>query len=157
MQDTELTKVIGSGAFQSQSTFVSTHSSWVEARTSYFQRQLRTPASDIRQAVWEGLLRASMLYIPGEQSLYTWAYRYVLQALSLSRLGIQTAASVPETTIRRYRKVLSAANGDIWKALDLAASGRYHISVSTVHSVHMALQPPMEMTDYLRLEDQGEL
>jgi hypothetical protein len=136
--------------------FVSEHQDWVAARASYFAKQLRSPYEDVQQAVWEGLIWAYRVYIPGEQSLRTWSYTYILKALSYSRLGVRGSVTVPESTLERYKRLMKEAGYDIWTALDLAGRGVAKMTPVTLHLVHMALQPPMELTEFLRREDASE-
>lgn len=136
--------------------FVAEHAVWVDARAAYFTKQLRSPYADVSQAVWEGLVRAHRLYEPGAAALHTWAYRYVLQALSDSRLGIRSSLTVPESTLKRYRKLMVDAGHDIWVALELSERRKHKISPATVHLVHMALLPPVELSEIIRREDDDE-
>ena len=136
--------------------FVAEHREWVEARAAYFAKQLRSPYGDVEQAVWEGLVWAYRVYQPGEQSLRTWSYTYILKALSYSRLGVRGSVTVPESTLERYKRLMKDAGYDIWTALALTERGGVKMTPTTLHLVHMALQPPMELTEFLRREDASE-
>jgi DNA-directed RNA polymerase specialized sigma subunit len=134
--------------------FVVEHAERVERVALRYAKEIKAPLEDIRQSVWEGLIRAHRKHVPQGNSLWTWARVFILQALQRTEPDLIV---VPTSTEHLYRKVMAAADGDVYRAAELCRSRKWGISERTLVQVFVAQQPWVSFDQPIGTDENGEI